>query len=163
MSKGQTWKKKCPKPSWQALTPPDKVGKKVLQTIPPMPIWKQHIPKRGFPKGEFLIICLRTSKTKQGEVQRRSSSVWLGPKSRWSTACSFSSSHREFCIQPLDEVEKRENMSQISKSLNLNKLGLSPPDDALSICLLCIKGHLSVHLSFLPVSEFDSYIGNHNS
>ena len=50
--------KKYLKPSWQALTPPGNVGKKVPQTIlanlypPPlwaMPIWKQHISKRGFP------------------------------------------------------------------------------------------------------------------
>ena len=37
--------KKCPKPSWQAYTPP-----------PPfraMPIWKQLISKRGFPNLEL--------------------------------------------------------------------------------------------------------------
>ena len=32
--------KKCPKPSWQAFTPPP---------LRAMPIWKQHISKRGFP------------------------------------------------------------------------------------------------------------------
>ena len=51
--------KKCPKPSWQALTPPSKVGKNVPQAIlaslytpPPLRairIWKQHISKKGFP------------------------------------------------------------------------------------------------------------------
>ena len=51
--------KKCPKPSWQALTPPDNMGKKCPKptwqafTNPPplraMPIWKKHISKSGFP------------------------------------------------------------------------------------------------------------------
>ena len=98
-----------------ALCRTGKRGKKVPQTILAMPIWKQHVSKRGFPRGEFLIICLRTSKTKQGEVQRRSSSVWPGPKSRWSTACSSSSFHREFCIQPLDKVEKIERLCRKSQ------------------------------------------------
>ena len=38
---GQTWGEKCPKPSWQAFTPPSLSGN--------VHIWKQHISKRGFP------------------------------------------------------------------------------------------------------------------
>ena len=34
--------KKCPKPSWQAFS-------KVYTPLQAMPIWKQHISKRGFP------------------------------------------------------------------------------------------------------------------
>ena len=70
---------------------------------------------------EFSIFwcCLATSKTKQGEARRRSSNVWPGPKSRWSVACSSSSSHREFCIQPFREgCAEKENawiVSQFSK------------------------------------------------
>ena len=44
--------KKCPIPSWQALTPLGNCGKNVPKTIlaslytsPPLPIWKQHISK----------------------------------------------------------------------------------------------------------------------
>ena len=58
--------KNCPKPSWQALTPPGNVVKKVPQTILanlyPLPLmenahkWKQHISKRGFPNLELGIL-----------------------------------------------------------------------------------------------------------
>ena len=61
-------KKKCPKPSWQPLTPPGKRGKKVPQPswqAPPPPywqcpygVWKEHISKGGFPKASAYILVL---------------------------------------------------------------------------------------------------------
>ena len=43
LSNGQTWTKKCPKPYWEAFTPPPP------WPLRAMPLWKQHISKRGFP------------------------------------------------------------------------------------------------------------------
>ena len=68
-------------PSWQALTPPGNVGKKAPQIIlaslytnPPlqaMPIWKQHISKRGFPSLRIYPLFLNT-----GDVKRLAMMVW---------------------------------------------------------------------------------------
>ena len=63
LSNGQTWKKKCPKPSWQALTPPGNVGKKCpkpklsLQAFSPLPPYGQcPYGNNTFQKGASLII-----------------------------------------------------------------------------------------------------------
>ena len=62
LSNGQTWKKYVPQTILASPYTPGQSGKKVPRTIlaslytPPltplraMPIWKQHISKRGFPK-----------------------------------------------------------------------------------------------------------------
>ena len=53
--------KKCPKPSWQALTPPGKRGKKVPQTIQaslfnnPLPLTGNALGNNTIPKGASLI------------------------------------------------------------------------------------------------------------
>ena len=74
-----------------------------------------------------------TSKRGQEEAQRRNWDVSPSPKSRSSAACSSSSCRRVFCIQP---GCWRSSHGHFLKEVNLNKLGLSPPDDTLSIGLL---------------------------
>ena len=76
--------KKCPIPSWQALTPLGNCGKNVPKTIlaslytsPPLPIWKQHISKRDFLKTEQSQCQRGSSKRVRARCKAKQRRMWL--------------------------------------------------------------------------------------